>query len=165
MTVHLFIYSTGSRIQQYSIEGAAVSRVQCKCLVRFLVAYQFPCDYAGLGFSPYAILWRHAQHHLPNYGREQCLLQSEPTANTQIAICRRISGGHIAQVALLPLKAWGGGPPGPWEIPCPGPRKETCFSSIFKQPKIVLLLIKFKNLSSSDFFYRYHNHTIFKSFL
>ena len=35
MTVHLFIYSTGSRIQQYSIEGAAVSRVQCKCLVRF----------------------------------------------------------------------------------------------------------------------------------
>ena len=79
--------------------------------------------------------------------------------------CRRISGGHIAQVALLPLKIWGGGPPGPWEIPCPGPRKETCFSSIFKQPKIVLLLIKFKNLSSSDFFYRYHNHTIFKSFL
>ena len=22
------------------------------------VAYQFPCDYAGLGFSPYAICWR-----------------------------------------------------------------------------------------------------------
>ena len=81
----IFSYGTGSRIQQYSIEGAAVSRVQCKCLVRFLVAYQFPCDYAGLGFSPYAILWRHAQHHLPNYGREQCLLQSEPTPRSPTA--------------------------------------------------------------------------------
>ena len=40
------------------LRETAVSRVQCKCLVRFLVAYQFPCDYAGLGFSPYAILWR-----------------------------------------------------------------------------------------------------------
>ena len=33
-------------------------------------------------------------------------------AYTQITNCRRISGGHIAQVALLPLKIWGGGPLG-----------------------------------------------------
>ena len=53
---------------------------------------------------------RHAQHHvLPNCGREHCLLQLQ--AYTQIPSCRKISGGLIAQVALLPFR--GGGPPSP----------------------------------------------------
>ena len=44
---------------------------------------------------------RHAQHHvLPTCGREHCLLQLQ--AYTQIPSCRKISGGLIAQVALLP---------------------------------------------------------------
>ena len=77
----IFSFSTGSRIQQYSIEGDGGLQSAVN-MFRTIpqVAYQFPCNYAGFGFSPYAIYQRHAQHHvLPNCGREQCLLQSEPT--------------------------------------------------------------------------------------
>ena len=43
---------------------------------------------------------RHAQHHLPNYGRER--------APSSASLHPDLSGGHLAQVALLQ-----GGPPGP----------------------------------------------------
>ena len=50
--------------------------------------------------STHANFERHAQHHLPNYGRER--------APSSASLHPDLSGGHLAQVALLQ-----GGPPGP----------------------------------------------------
>ena len=60
-----------------------------------------PCAYAGSEFILNANSEGQAQHHvLPNCDREHCLLQLQ--AYTQIPSCRKISGGLLAQVALLP---------------------------------------------------------------
>ena len=57
--------------------------------------------------STHANFERHAQHHLPNYGRERA--PSSASLHPDLPLTRRrSSGGHLAQVALLQ-----GGPPGP----------------------------------------------------
>ena len=73
-----------------------------------IVAYQpsFPVIMQALSFT-HANLERHAQHHLPNYGRERA--PSSASLHPDLPLTRRrSSGGHLAQVALLQ-----GGPPGP----------------------------------------------------
>ena len=46
--------------------------------------------------------------------------------HTQITNCRRFSGGHIAQVAFLPLEIWGESPPSPRGVPIIRPRNRMC---------------------------------------
>ena len=66
--------------------------------------------------------------HLLNFGN------TKPCC-TKITSCRRVSCGHIAQVAFLPLEIWGGSPPGPRGIPIIGPRKiMQCSAVLFTIP-------------------------------
>ena len=57
--------------------------------------------------------------------------------HTQITNCRRFSGGHIAQVAFLPLEIWGESPPSPRGIPIIGLRKNmrACWCSAIYNPE------------------------------
>ena len=57
--------------------------------------------------------------HLLNFGN------TKPCC-TKITSCRRVSCGHIAQVAFLPLEIWGGSPPSPRGVPIIGPRNRMC---------------------------------------
>ena len=54
--------------------------------------------------------------HLLNFGN------TKPCC-TKITSCRRVSCGHIAQVAFLPLEFWGESPLSPRGVPIIGPRK------------------------------------------
>ena len=74
-----------------------------------IVAYQLHA-YAGSEFKIERQLWETRAAPRPTYlWSGTCPLQLR--AYTQIPSCRRISGGLIAQVALLPFR--GGGPLGP----------------------------------------------------
>ena len=134
----MFSCSTGSRIQQYSIEGdGGLQSAFQKSPTNFPVIMQ------ASGFPR-----TRSVRDMGSTTSYLIMVGSMPPserANTQITNCRRISGGHIAQVALLPLKIWGGGSTRPIEEnQSLGPGKETLFCISFNQSNQVLLLIKVK---------------------
>ena len=138
----MFSCSTGSRIQQYSIEGdGGLQSAFQKSPTNFPVIMQ------ALGFPVlgYPVRSVRDMGSTTSYLIMVGSMPPSERANTQITNCRRISGGHIAQVALLPLKIWGGGSTRPIEEnQSLGPGKETLFCISFNQSNQVLLLIKVK---------------------
>ena len=132
MTVHLFIYSTGSRIQQYSIEGdGGLQSAFQKSPTNFPVIMQA----SGFPVLGYPVRSVRDMGSTTSYLIMVGSMPPSERANTQITNCRRISGGHIAQVALLPLKIWGGGPPDPLrEINPSGRGKRHYFVSALNKP-------------------------------
>ena len=106
----MFSCSTGSRIQQYSIEGdGGLQSAFQKSPTNFPVIMQA----SGFPVLGYPVRSVRDMGSTTSYLIMVGSMPPSERANTQITNCRRISGGHIAQVALLPLKIWGGGPPDP----------------------------------------------------
>ena len=104
----MFSCSTGSRIQQYSIEGdGGLQSAFQKSPTNFPVIMQA----SGFPVLGYPVRSVRDMGSTTSYLIMVGSMPPSERANTQITNCRRISGGLIAQVALLPFK--GGGPPDP----------------------------------------------------